>query len=80
MALPTFGLFDIKKKKEEQYLLLTPGEPSLMGGGESQANWELLDEAELERRVAENELDDGSRLFVVDREVKIHFQKTTHLE
>ncbi|MDX2469905.1 MAG: hypothetical protein QNL04_04935 [SAR324 cluster bacterium] len=79
MALPTFGLFDIKKKKEEQYLLLTPGEPSLMGG-ETQATWELLDEAELDRRVAENELDDSSRLFVVDREIKIHFQKTTHLE
>ena len=61
-------------------MLLTPSAPSPLGGDENQATWELIDEAELERRVEENELEDDCRLFAVDREIKIHFQKTTHLE
>jgi len=75
------ALFDIKKKKALQYLLLTPIASGPLGGiVENQATWEVLEAEELERRVEENDLDEDCRLFVVDREISIRFEKTTHLD
>ncbi len=68
-------MFKFKKKKEKEklFIYLVPVENEL-------SKWELLDEKELEKRVAENLLDEGSRLFSVDQEVKIRFEKVTHLD
>lgn len=66
-------MFKFNKKKEKQFIYLTPAENDMV-------KWELLDEKELETRVAENSLEEGSRLFRVDQEIKIRFEKVTHLE
>ncbi len=75
------ALFDFKKKTSRQYLLLSPAptENSLLSG-EGQMDWALLSQEELDEKVESNELAEDSRLFIVEREVKIHFQKTTHLD
>jgi hypothetical protein len=66
-------MLSIKKKKEQLYLYLTPVEHEV-------ARWEILDEQELKARAEENLLEEGARLFKIDKEVPIHFEKITHLD
>lgn len=71
-------MFRLGSKKEQepeykQYLMLRPEEEGL-------AKWEILDREELDRRVAANELLENCRLFPVGEEVKVRFERTTHLE
>jgi len=68
--------FGTKKEQVQvckQYLLLMPEDDEL-------AKWELINQDELDRRVKENELHENCRLFPVGDEVKIRFERTTHLE
>lgn len=44
------------------------------------AKWELIDQEELEKRVEQNLLEEGAKLFSVDQEINIRFEKITHLE
>lgn len=66
-------MLNIKKKKKYQFLYLIPVEEGL-------AKWEVIEEDELEARVEENLLEEGSRLFRIDQEIAIRFEKITHLE
>ncbi len=67
------SMFGFSKNDRIQYIYLIPGEDNM-------AIWELLDQEELERRVRNNLLEEGSRVFRVDQEFNIRFEKTTHLE
>ena len=62
-----------KKSNASSYLYLVPS-------GENYAQWELLDQEELNRRVEANELKDGCRLFAVDKELSIRTEKTTFID
>ena len=42
--------------------------------------WEIMDEDELKTRVEENTLVEGARLFKIEKEVPIHFERITHLD
>ena len=64
---------NLRKKKNPTYLYLVPQTDGL-------AKWELLDQAELERRAAQNELAEDGRVFEVDKERLIRTEKTTFLE
>ena len=66
-------MFRFSRKENVQYLYLVPRENGL-------ALWELLDGEELERRTRQNLLEEGCRLFRVDREFSVRYEKTTHLE
>ncbi len=66
-------MLSIKKKKAQTYLYLVPIEHEV-------ARWEVLDEQELTTRAEENLLEEGARLFKIDKEVPIHFEKITHLD
>lgn len=67
-------MFAIKKlQKEAQYLYLLPVE-------EGVAQWEIFDQEELDKRVSEGLLQDGCRLFKLDKEVNVSFERVTHLE
>ncbi|MBT4286803.1 MAG: hypothetical protein HOD92_05645 [Deltaproteobacteria bacterium] len=66
-------MLNFAKNEPDQYLYLIPGEDNL-------ARWEILDQEELERRVKQNMLEDGCRLFRVDQEYKVRFEKMTHIE
>ena len=66
-------MLNIKKKKDIRYLYLVPVEEDL-------ANWEILSHEELEERVANNELEEDGRLFKVEKEVAIRFEKRTFLD
>jgi len=66
-------MLSIKKSKNYQYLYLIPVE-------EDTAKWEIIDENELKIRAEENLLVEGSRLFKIEREVPIRFEKITHLD
>ncbi|MBU2512543.1 hypothetical protein KJ966_14500 [bacterium] len=66
-------MLNIKKKKDQQYLYLVPAENGL-------AKWEIIEQDELENRVEENLLEEESRLFKIDKEIFIKFEKITHLE
>ncbi len=44
------------------------------------ALWELLDQEELERRIKQNLLEEGCRLFRVNQEFNVRYEKTTYLE
>ncbi len=66
-------MLTIKKKKKQQYLYLEPVENGL-------AKWEIIESDELENRVEENLLEENSRLFKIDKEILIKFEKITHLE
>ncbi|MDT8447108.1 MAG: hypothetical protein RRB13_09495 [bacterium] len=66
-------MFNLTKKKNPSYLYLVPS-------GENYAQWELLDQAELERRAAANELAEGARLFEIDRELTIRTEKSTFID
>ena len=75
------ALFDFKKKDSCQYLLLSPtASGSSLLGDEPPVDWEILSQEDLDTKVEQNDLSADSRLFVVEREVKIHLKKTTHLE
>ena len=62
-----------KNKKDIQFIYLTPAEDDLV-------RWEFLDQEELDRRVEENLLVEGARLFKIDKEITIRFEKLTYLE
>jgi hypothetical protein len=66
-------MLKIKKKRSYSYLYLVPLE-------EGVAHWEIIDERELKLRVEENQLEEEARLFRIDKEIPIHFEKITHLE
>ncbi|MCP4749666.1 MAG: hypothetical protein GY866_02120 [Proteobacteria bacterium] len=44
------------------------------------AKWEVFDQEELEKRVEKNLLKEGSKLFKVEQEIAIRFEKITHLD
>ena len=60
------------QEEDKQYIHLTPDSDEL-------AEWQLIDQAELDRRVGENSIEEGSRIFQVEKEIQISFTKTTHL-
>lgn len=66
-------MLSIKKKRDYRYLYLVPLE-------EGVARWEIIDESELKVRANENQLEEEARLFRIDKEIPIHFEKITHLE
>ena len=66
-------MLNFTKNEANQYIYLLPGE-------DNQAMWEILDQEELERRVRQNTLEDGCRLFRIDQEYKVRFERMTHLE
>ncbi len=66
-------MLSIKKKKDHLYLYLVPIESEV-------ARWEIIDEQELKIRADENLLEENARLFKIDKEVPIHFEKITHLD
>jgi hypothetical protein len=68
-------MLSIKKNKKHQYLYLVPDE-------EDAAKWEMevIDEDEMKARAEENALVEGARLFKIDKEIPIRFERTTHLE
>ena len=66
-------MFNFKKNENIQYLYLIPSEDNM-------AYWELLDQEELERRIRQNLLKEGCRLFRVDHEYNVRHEKTTHVE
>ncbi|MDH5559357.1 MAG: hypothetical protein OEY59_00715 [Deltaproteobacteria bacterium] len=66
-------MFNLSKKKEAKYLYLLPGPDDL-------AQWEVLNEEELEKRVKENRLEEGCKLFKIEQEVNIRFEKIIHLD
>ena len=66
-------MLSIKKKKKEQYLVLVPLD-------DETARWEIVDKAELGIRAAENQLAEETRVFKIDQEIKLRFEKITHLE
>ncbi|OGG95313.1 MAG: hypothetical protein A2527_07260 [Candidatus Lambdaproteobacteria bacterium RIFOXYD2_FULL_50_16] len=65
--------FNLGKKKPSKYLYLVPS-------GENYAQWEILDQDELDRRVEANELKDNGRLFALDKELTIRTEKTTYID
>ncbi len=67
------AMINFSRKKSVQYLYLMPKADNL-------ARWEVIDQEELDLRVEENRLSEGSRLFKIDHEVNIRFEKITHLE
>ena len=67
------SMFNFKKNENIQYLYLIPSEDNM-------AYWELLDQEELERRIRQNLLKEGCRLFRVDHEYRVRHEKTTHVE
>lgn len=66
-------LLGIGKKKEKQYMYIMPGV-------DNTGTWELLNEEELEKRINENRLEEGCRLFVIDQELKVSFERLTHID
>lgn len=66
-------MFNIKKKQEHQYLYLVPVEDGL-------AKWKLLDQQELDERVESSQLEEGAKLFRIEQEITIRFEKIIHLE
>ncbi len=66
-------MLSIKKSKHHQFLYLVPMEVDLV-------KWEIMDEDELKTRVEENTLVEGARLFKIEKEVPIHFERITHLD
>ena len=67
------SMFHFRKKEESRYIYLIPGEDHM-------AHWELLDQEELERRIRQNLLEEGCRLFRVDHEFTVRHERTTHLD
>ena len=67
------SMFKFNSNESNLYIYILPGH-------ENQAEWEILDQEELERRVKQNALEEGCRLFRVDQELKVRFERKTHLE
>lgn len=67
------SMFNFTKNDHIQYIYLIPGEDNM-------ALWELLDQEELERRIKQNLLEEGCRLFRVNQEFNVRYEKTTYLE
>ena len=65
-------MFKLSKKKKAQYIYLIPAEENI-------AQWELIDQDEVDSRVKQNEFEEEGRLFKIDKELEISFTKTTHL-
>lgn len=67
-------MFSIKKlQKDAQYIYLLPVE-------EGVAQWEIIDNEELEKRVSEGLMQEGCRLFKLDKEINVSFERVTHLD
>jgi len=66
-------MLTIQRKKRQQYLYLVPGE-------ENMAKWELFDHEELERRIENGSLEEGCKLFRVDKEINVRFETVVHLD
>jgi|GEM_PF-4558041 len=60
-------------KKNYRYLYLMPTDPSV-------AQWEVIDQTELDRRVQENLLQAGAKLFRIDKELEVSFETKTHIK
>lgn len=66
-------MLTIKRKKDQRYLYLVPVENGL-------ARWEIIDEQELKTRAGENLLEEGARVFKIEKEVAIEVEKITHVD
>lgn len=66
-------MLSIQRKKKQQYIYLMPTEDGI-------AKWELIDVEELERRIENGGLEEGCRLFKVDKEINVRFETVIHLE
>ena len=66
-------MFFKKFAQGDRYVYLVPE-------SEGVAAWEEFDQEELDRRIEENLLAEGCRLFRIDREIKVSFERVTHLE
>ncbi len=67
------SMLNFTKNEPDRYIYLIPGEDNLAVG-------EILDQEELERRVRQNLLEDGCRLFRINQEYKVRFERMTHIE
>ena len=47
---------------------------------EGVAQWEIINQEELDRRVQANLLKKGCRLFKVEKEIQVSFEQLTHLD
>lgn len=65
-------LLGLGKKKETTYMYVLPG----VGNS---GTWEILTEEDLERKISENTLEEGCRLFVLEEELKVSFERLTHI-
>jgi len=61
------------KKKNATFIYLVPTT-------ETDAQWEILEQDELERRIEANELDEQGRVFEIAKERTIRTEKTTFLD
>ncbi len=60
-------------KREWKYLYLIPSD-------DKTAQWELIDQNDLDLRVKDNTLEKNARLFRIDKELELHFETTTYLK
>lgn len=65
-------LLGLGKKKEVKYMYIMPSEGNA-------GTWEILNQEELERKISDNLLEEGCRLFVIDEELKVSFERLTHI-
>ena len=65
-------LLGFGKKREIRYMYIMPGE-------ENSGTWEILSQEELEKRISDNLLQEGCRLFIIDEELKVSFERLTHI-
>ena len=56
-----------------QYLYILPQNENL-------ARWEILEQEELEEKLDNDKLVEGCRLFKIEREIKVSFERVTHLD
>ncbi len=68
-------MLSIKKSRSHQYLYLVPVEDE-----EEKWEMEVIDENELKVRAEENSLVEGARLFKIEKEIPIRFERITHLD
>lgn len=77
-------MFSFKKKKDDIEKKPESAEKKtyihLIPASEKYGQWEILGQAEVDKRVADNSFEEESRLFLVGKEMKITFEKRTHLE
>lgn len=67
-------MFSLSKASgNSQYLYMIPVE-------EGVAQWELIPQEELDRRVEKNLLQKGCKLFKIEKEIQVTFEQLIHLD